>query len=87
MDGMAKMFKPYVVYEHCNKHASLYMKVLSVIHANSERVKLKINYIVKHTGRVQYTGKGVDHHSDTVCIALKDFKNWEVAKSLEYEKK
>lgn len=73
---MIKRFLPNRIYRHSNPHASLDILVLNVYHVNETRTKMKVKYITRWSERVQYTGKGLDQHSDTIEIQTKDFENW-----------
>ena len=58
-------------------NASLDIVVLAIRDRNSERVKIKIHYRHRKTGRLQYTGKGSGEQlTDTIKIYKKDFSNW-----------
>ena len=63
------------IYKHRNPHASLYLVVLAVHHQNEHRAKMKIQYMHKN-GRIQYTGKGKDQHSEQIRIPTNQFKDW-----------
>jgi hypothetical protein len=70
------MFHKDGSFEHSNPNTTLYIRVLSVIHLNEERIKLKVNYHHKTNDRMQYTGIGATGYSDTIVIKRKDFANW-----------
>lgn len=63
-------------FEHSNPNTTLYIKVIGILALNEERIKLKVNYHHKTNDRLQYTGRGVTGHTDTIVIKRKDFKNW-----------
>lgn len=69
-------FKPSVRYRHVRDFCTLDIKVLSVVHQNSERIKLKIMYINKFSNNAQYTGRGRDGMTDTVSIRVEDYDQW-----------
>lgn len=64
------------VWRHSNKHASLDIKILKIVHINDERTKLKVMYISRSSGDLQYTGRGSDGYTDTVRILKSDYDNW-----------
>ncbi len=70
------------IYRHCNPHSSLDMEVISILAQNQDRVKLKVRFLHRNNGRVQYTGKGKDLHTDTVRVLNKDFENWTLIGSI-----
>ena len=72
---MIKAFRKGGIYKHINPHASLYLVVLAVHHQNEHRTKMKVQYMHKN-GRIQYTGKGVDQHSEQIRIPTDQFKDW-----------
>ena len=69
-------FKSWRIYRHSSPNCSLDIRVCNVYHENEERVKLRVQYACKTTGRLQYTGRGSDLYSDKVEIKKEDFDNW-----------
>lgn len=64
----------YAKYRHSDPNATLDVLVLNILHVYPDKYKLKVHYINKFTGRIQYTGVGRNGDTDTVCISKEDFK-------------
>jgi len=70
-------------YEHETSAATLYIRVVNVIHVNSKRAVLKVNYLHKLSGRIQYTGTGITGYTDTIRILTEDFKYWSIRRAFK----
>lgn len=79
---MKRKFLKGNIYRHRNPHSSLDMEVISVLTSNEERVKLKVRFLHRTNGKVQYTGKGKDYHTDTVRILSEHYGDWKCIGSI-----
>lgn len=75
------MFIRGKIYRHIAANSSLDIKVLSVDHINAKRAKLKVQYVLKLTRRVQYTGKGARGHTDRIVVKSDQWKYWKPVKA------
>ena len=73
-------FNKHITYRHDTSSSILDIRVISVYHVNSERTDLRIEYVHRSNGRIQYTGKGQNGHTDKVSIKSSDYKYWRALK-------
>lgn len=73
---MRSYFNSGSTYRHSSTYTTCDMKVLSICHVNSDYCKMKVQYINKSSGDLQYCASGVSGHTSTIEIKVKDIHNW-----------
>lgn len=70
------MFTKDQLYRHSNPNASLDIYVIDVISEEDKAYSLRVNYITRNLGNLQYTGKGEDGFTDFIEIQKENIKDW-----------
>jgi len=66
-------FTPNKTYRHSNPNTSVDIHIISIEDKDSNSIRMKVTYIQRHNGRIQYTGNGM---SDEIEIKIKDLEYW-----------